>query len=108
MISVQEATDILLQHSLALAVEEVPLTAAIGRILREDLFADRPFPPYDRVTMDGIAILYETYAKGNRSFPIEKVIAAGDPEGILENPAHCVENSRRHAVWCLRGWLPDA
>lgn len=91
MISVQEATDILLQHGLALAVEEVPLTAAIGRVLREDLFADRPFPPYDRVTMDGIAILYETYAKGNRSFPIEKVIAAGDPESILENPAHCVE-----------------
>lgn len=91
MISVQEATEIILQHGLDLGVEEVPLTAAIGRVLREDLFADRPFPPYDRVTMDGIAIKYASFAEGSRSFPIEKVIAAGDPEGVLENPANCVE-----------------
>lgn len=91
MISVQEATDIILQHSLELPAEEVPLTEAIGRVLREDLFADRPFPPYDRVTMDGIAIQYASFANGQRDFPIEKVIAAGDPEDVLENPAHCVE-----------------
>ncbi len=91
MISVQEATEIILQHGMDLGVEEVPLTAAIGRVLREDLFADRPFPPYDRVTMDGIAIQYASFAKGSRSFPIEKVIAAGDPEGELGNPLNCVE-----------------
>ena len=63
MISVQEATEIILQHSADYGVEEVPLVKAIGRILREDLMADRDFPPYDRVTMDGIAIKYESYAQ---------------------------------------------
>lgn len=91
MITVQEATDIIRQHKLDFPVEEVPLTEAIGRVLREDLFADRPFPPYDRVTMDGIAIQYASFANGQRDFPIEKVIAAGDPEGVLENPDNCVE-----------------
>jgi len=91
MITVQEATEIIRQHRLDFPVEEVPLTEAIGRVLREDLFADRPFPPYDRVTMDGIAIQYASFANGQRDFPIEKVIAAGDPEGVLENPTHCVE-----------------
>lgn len=91
MITVQEATDIIRQHRLDFPVEEVPLTEAIGRVLREDLFADRPFPPYDRVTMDGIAIQYASFANGQRDFPIEKVIAAGDPEGVLENPDNCVE-----------------
>ncbi len=91
MISVKEATEIILQHSVDYGVEEVPLVEAVGRILREDLIADRDFPPYDRVTMDGIAIQYAVYAQGQRQFPIEGVIAAGDPEGELKEPSHCVE-----------------
>ncbi len=91
MISVKEATEIILQHSVDYGVEEVPLVEAIGRILREDLIADRDFPPYDRVTMDGIAIKYASYAQGQRQFPIEKVIAAGDPEGELKEQNNCVE-----------------
>lgn len=91
MISVKEATEIILQHKMDYGVEEVPLVDAIGRILMEDLVADRDFPPYDRVTMDGIAIKYATYAQGQRQFPIEKVIAAGDPEGELKEAKNCVE-----------------
>lgn len=91
MISVKEATEIILQHSVDYGIEEVPLVEAIGRILREDLVADRDFPPYDRVTMDGIAIKYAAYAQGQRQFPIERVIAAGDPEGELMEQNHCVE-----------------
>lgn len=91
MISVQEATDIILQYPKILETETVPLIEAIGRVLREDLYADRPFPPYDRVTMDGIAIKYEAFAAGQRLFPIDGIIAAGDPEGVLSHPEHCVE-----------------
>lgn len=91
MISVKEATDIILQHSQDYGIEEVSLVEAVGRLLREDLIADRDFPPYDRVTMDGIAIKYATYAEGQRAFPIEGVIAAGDPKGTLEDATHCVE-----------------
>lgn len=91
MISVREATDIILQHSTDYGVDEVALVDAVGRLLREDLMADRDFPPYDRVTMDGIAIKYATYAGGQRAFPVEGVIAAGDPKGKLEDETKCVE-----------------
>ncbi|WP_346318499.1 molybdopterin molybdotransferase MoeA [Chitinophaga sp. YIM B06452] len=69
----------------------VLLEAAAGRILREQVVADRPFPPYDRVTMDGIAIAYESYARGQRVFGLEDVQAAGMPRMQLANLADCME-----------------
>jgi molybdopterin molybdotransferase len=32
-----------------------------GRILAEDVVADRPFPPFDHVTMDGIALRFADF-----------------------------------------------
>lgn len=40
----------------ALGTQTVALSAAAGRVLREPLCADRDFPPFDRVTMDGYAV----------------------------------------------------
>ena len=57
--------------------EDCPLVAAHGRILREDLRADRDLPPFDRVTMDGYAVRAATLAAGTRQFRIEGVQAAG-------------------------------
>jgi len=57
--------------------EDCPLAAAQGRILREDLRADRDLPPFDRVTMDGYAVRAATLAAGTRQFRIEGVQAAG-------------------------------
>ena len=77
MISVAEAEKIILDHKLDIACIKVPLDQALGHILAEDLRADRDFPPYDRVTMDGIAINYKTFAQGVRTFPIEAIGPAG-------------------------------
>ena len=57
--------------------EDCPLAAAQGRILREDLRADRDLPPFDRVTMDGYALKAAALAAGTRQFRIEGVQAAG-------------------------------
>jgi molybdopterin molybdotransferase len=57
--------------------EDCPLAAAQGRILREDLRADRDLPPFDRVTMDGYALKTAALAAGTRQFRIEGVQAAG-------------------------------
>ena len=38
------------------AARHEPLEACVGRILAEDVHAERDHPPFDRVTMDGIAI----------------------------------------------------
>ncbi|MCB0661698.1 MAG: molybdopterin molybdotransferase MoeA [Saprospiraceae bacterium] len=91
MVSVEEATRHVLENVYKPAEETVLLENAVNRILAEDLVADRDFPPYDRVTMDGIGIAFEAYENGHRQFPIEGVAAAGDPEQILKNPLHCLE-----------------
>lgn len=91
MISVSEATAIIKKHIRDFGIVEVPFQKAIGRILREDLVADRPFPPYDRVTMDGIAFTHSHYAKGKRTFKIEGIGAAGAPQLNVENNENCVE-----------------
>lgn len=71
--------------------ERVPFDIAVGRVLRETIYADRPFPPFDRVMMDGIAINYDSYAKGQLIFGVEDVQAAGMPRKQLGNTANCIE-----------------
>ena len=90
MISVAEAGHLILEHAKPVGVESVALLEANGRILREDLRADRDFPPFDRITMDGIGICYADYAAGLRHFPIDGVQAAGAIRLQLK-PGHCLE-----------------
>ena len=91
MITVTEAYQLVLANKLRLKSTEVPLTEALGRVLDENIQADRPFPPFNRVTMDGIAIHFNTFSSGARDFPIEKVQAAGDEPYRLLNDGYCVE-----------------
>lgn len=91
MISFQEALHIVLQNKGNYPNEKVALANTLGRVLKEDLYTDRDFPPYNRVTMDGIAIQYDSYAKGQRGFKIEGVAAAGAPQLSLVDPTRCVE-----------------
>ncbi len=91
MISVQQATQIILDNLQPLVIESIPLTAANGRILQENLTTDRDLPPFDRVTMDGIAIHYANFERGQRSFKIESIGAAGSPQTTLKNPENCIE-----------------
>lgn len=75
-----------------LGPEQLPFMEATGRILREPVMADRPFPPFNRVTMDGIAINFgESYAKGQTIFGVEDIQAAGMPGKQLSNMANCLE-----------------
>ena len=91
MITVTEAYQLVLANKMRLKSTEFPLTEALGRVLDENIQADRPFPPFNRVTMDGIAISSNTFSTGTRDFPIEKVQAAGDEPYRLLNEGYCVE-----------------
>jgi molybdopterin molybdotransferase len=74
-----------------LAAESCPLAAAAGRVLREDLAAERDQPPFDRVAMDGIAIALGAYAAGRRSFRIAGTVAAGRAPVPLPGDDACLE-----------------
>ncbi|MEM7706120.1 MAG: molybdopterin molybdotransferase MoeA [Pseudomonadota bacterium] len=72
-------------------VAQVPLERAYGRRLAETVAADRDQPPFDRVTMDGIALRSEAVAAGQVSFPVGGVHGAGQPQPELTAPDHCLE-----------------
>lgn len=91
LISVENATATVLSHTLDFGTETIPLAEAAGRVLAEALHADRDFPPFDRVTMDGIAIRYAAFAQGQRQFPIAGIQAAGQEPLTLTQPDHCIE-----------------
>ena len=91
MISYEEALKTISTYPFAPDTESIELEASDGRILAEDVIADRDLPPYDRVTMDGIAIQFDSYDKGQRSFAVEKTIGAGMPKSALEDAGKCVQ-----------------
>jgi molybdopterin molybdotransferase len=63
--------------------QRCPLMEAAGRVLRGDIVADRDFPPFDRVMMDGLAVRFADLADGRRSFRIAGTAAAGRPRTAL-------------------------
>jgi molybdopterin molybdotransferase len=91
MISVAEAHSIVLNHLLMLPAERVPLSQAAGRILREPLTADRDLPPFNRVSMDGIAIQFAAFETGQRQFRIAGTQFAGQPAQTLTDETACLE-----------------
>ncbi|MGK7396599.1 MAG: molybdopterin molybdotransferase MoeA [Candidatus Cyclobacteriaceae bacterium M3_2C_046] len=91
MISVKAAEDILLKQVKLVPTQLIPLSDAYRRILREPVQADRDFPPFDRVTMDGIAITWSEWETGRRSFLVQDVQLAGMPPLKCHHPAACLE-----------------
>ena len=91
MITVEQATQIILESALPSKAEKVHLMQSIDRILREDIVADRDFPPFDRVTMDGITIDFSSFECGQRAFHIESIQAAGASPLTLKNKKNCIE-----------------
>ena len=71
--------------------ERRQLSECVGRILREDVYAERDNPPFDRVCMDGIAMRSEAFGRGVRRFSIEAMQAAGTPALILSDPEGAIE-----------------
>jgi len=60
-----------------LPIESLPLTQCVGGTLRENVYAERDTPPYDRVTMDGVAVDSEALRNGSRRFHIQATQGAG-------------------------------
>lgn len=91
MITVAEATRLIQENILNLPITEVSLTEANGCVLREPIYADRDFPPFHRVSMDGIAIRFASFQAGEDTFRIEGVQLAGAPAQTLHQTDNCLE-----------------
>jgi len=91
MITVAEAEQIVLAEKRDYGTETVTLEQSNGRVLAEAIFADRDFPPYDRITMDGIAIAYKIFEQRLRKFRVKGTQAAGDKPIEITTTEECVE-----------------
>lgn len=91
MITVRQAELILFRNVVTYPSIRVSLDEAFGQVLREDVRADRDLPPFDRATMDGIAVNSAAFAKGVRAFPVEGLQKAGSPALSLRSRNACLE-----------------
>lgn len=91
MVSVTQANDIILQNLMQNFNEEVNILESSGRVLAESVFAERDYPPFNRVTMDGIGINFDSYENGQRTFKIAGVHPAGAKPPVLTCIDDCFE-----------------
>ena len=91
LINVEDALNIVLNEAVKFGTEEIDFKESSGRVLRENIMADREMPPFNRVSMDGIAIKTSSFESGRRDFKIENVQAAGSEQLALTNDEHCLE-----------------
>ena len=74
-----------------LPVESRPLASLAGAVLAQPVRAERDQPPFDRVTMDGVAIATSGWHAGARRFHVAGIQAAGRPPLSLEAADSCIE-----------------
>jgi molybdopterin molybdotransferase len=91
LISPAEAEAQIRAHAVPLPATSLPLNELVGATLRERVVAAFDQPPFDRVTMDGIAFAFAAYEHGRRAFRIAGTQAAGVPPLSLQNSEHCIE-----------------
>src|SRR5262245_33047613 len=91
MLTPSEAEALIGEQLACLPIESLPLAQCAGAILRENVYAERDQPPFDRVAMDGIALQSAAVRRGARRYPIQAVQAAGDPPLTLGSSESCIE-----------------
>jgi len=91
MLTPAQAETLIEQHLTCLPIESLPLTQAAGAVLRENIYAERDQPPFDRVAMDGIALASAGSSGNAGRLRIASLQAAGDPPQTLSDPDSCIE-----------------
>jgi molybdopterin molybdotransferase len=86
VLSFEDARRVVEQHAAKLSApetESVELLAAAGRVLAEDVFADRDIPPFPRSARDGYAVRSADLARLPATLDVIGEIKAGEkPENI--------------------------
>ncbi len=91
MITVEQAEKLILDNAGDYGNEIISFDESLGRVLAETIKVDRDLPPFNRVSMDGIAIKHEAFVSGQRTFIIKATQAAGDTPTETDAQNECVE-----------------
>lgn len=87
MISPAKAFEIIRSIPKPTSLQELPIEHSMGYVLAENLVADRDFPPFDRVMMDGICVKNDL----QNEWPIESIAFAGESKSKLINDLAAIE-----------------
>jgi molybdopterin molybdotransferase len=79
LITPRLAEEAIFSRLTCLPIESLPLTQCVGATLRENIYAERDQPPFDRVAMDGMAVDSDALRRGLTRFRLQAVQAAGVP-----------------------------
>jgi len=74
MTSVTQALAIISANARPFKKEQIRLEDAMGRMLAENIYADRDYPPFNRAAMDGYAIMQSDWEQGIREYLVLEVI----------------------------------
>lgn len=91
-LSVGQAQDIVLEIAASGAngkTEEVGIAQTLGRVLAEDVYANRDLPPYDVSAMDGFAVRSADLAATGAVLTVVEDIKAGDMPKRPVGPGEC-------------------
>jgi len=89
-----EALEVVLRHAAgarAPGLERVALPSSMGRVLAEEVRADRDQPPFDRATRDGFAVRAEEWTAGRRLRVVGQVRAGEGGTGKALSSGEVVE-----------------
>jgi molybdopterin molybdotransferase len=83
MISVEEALDRILSYINPLGFEKVSILEGLGRVIAEDVYANRDIPPLDNSGMDGYAVRWEDIQNASKDHPIRLKVVEDLPAGFV-------------------------
>ncbi len=83
MIPVEQALEIILSNIEPMGSEKVPLLDGLGRVIAEDIVAERPIPPWDNSAMDGYAVRAEDVRGASPERPVRLRVLEDLPAGRM-------------------------
>ena len=88
-LSVSDAQALVLRYADRRHVEMVPLERALGRVLAQDIHANRDLPPCDVSAMDGYAVRSADVVQGAATLDVVDELRAGDRPQHAIAPGQC-------------------
>jgi molybdopterin molybdotransferase len=83
MITVEEALEKILSRIHPLGSEKVSILEALGRVMAENIYANRDIPPLDNSGMDGYAVRSEDVQNASSHYPVRLEVIEDLPAGFV-------------------------
>lgn len=83
MVTVDEALEKILSHIPPLGFEKASILDAMGRVIAEDIHANRNIPPLDNSAMDGYALRCEDVQNASPEHPVRLEVIEDLPAGFI-------------------------